>query len=395
MLSVFCSPSRYTQGKNATQFLGQEMSALGLEGPVLILASKSASALLSEAWARSLADAGFAYQAVPFAGECSVAEIERVKAEARQHQAKVIVGAGGGKVIDTARAVAADVNLSVVSCPTVASSDAPCSALSIVYTDDGVFREIRLFRRNPDLVLVDTQVIAQSPARLLVSGMGDALSTWFEAKTCVEGRVRNMRGGASTRSALALAQLCYHTLLEDGADALAALRTKSVTAGLERLVEANTLLSGLGFESSGLAAAHAVHNGLTAVPETRPYLHGEKVAFGVLVQLVLEGQPHSIMEEVLRFSTSVGLPVTLSDIGLERMTPDMLNRIATRSTAEGETIHNEPFEVHPEMVADAIRAADAMGREWRNTLMRAQDRPTTASSAPGLSTGLAVALGKN
>lgn len=370
MLSVFCSPSRYTQGKNATQFLGQEMSALGLEGPVLILAGKSASALLSDVWAGVLPEAGFAYQVVPFAGECSLAEIERVKAKASQQQAKVLVGAGGGKVIDTARAVAADKNLSVVSCPTVASSDAPCSALSIVYTDEGVFREIRLFRRNPDLVLVDTQVIARSPARLLVAGMGDALSTWFEAKTCVEGRVRNMRGGASTQSALALAHLCYRTLLEDGADALAALQTQSVTAGLERLVEANTLLSGLGFESSGLAAAHAVHNGLTAVPETRPYLHGEKVAFGVLVQLVLEGQPHSIMQEVLRFSTAVGLPVTLAEIGLDHTTPEMLDRIAVRSTAKGETIHNEPFEVHPEMVADAVRTADAIGREWQRNHTR-------------------------
>ena len=365
MLCVFCSPSRYTQGKNATRFLGQEMAALGLAGPVLIVAGRSAAAMLSETWAGTFPEAGLAYQVAQFGGECSIAEIERLKAEARRQQAKVMVGAGGGKTIDTARAVAADLNLPVVSCPTVASSDAPCSALSIVYTDEGVFREIRLFRRNPDLVLVDTQVIAQSPARLLVAGMGDALSTWFEAKTCVEGHVRNMRGGASTRSALALAHLCYRTLLEDGVDALAALRAKSVTAGLERLIEANTLLSGLGFESSGLAAAHAVHNGLTAVPETRPYLHGEKVAFGVLVQLVLEGQPHSIIDEVLAFSTSVGLPVTLAEIGLDLMTSDMLNRIATRSTAQGETIHNEPFEVYPEMVADAIKAADAIGRDWR------------------------------
>ena len=369
MLSVFCSPSRYTQGKNATQFLGQEMAALGLVGPALIVASGTAVAFLSETWAQTLPDAGYAYQIHQFGGECSIAEIERVKGEACRQQARVIVGAGGGKALDTARAVAADLNLPVVSCPTVASSDAACSALSVVYTNEGVFLECRIFRRNPDLVLVDTQVIARSPARLLVAGMGDALSTWFEAKTCVEGCVRNMRGGASTRSALALAQLCYRTLLEDGADALAALRTKSVTAGLERLVEANTLLSGLGFESSGLAAAHAVHNGLTAVPETRPYLHGEKVAFGVLVQLVLEGQPHAIMEEVLRFSTSVGLPVTLAEIGLDHMTPDMLDQIATRSTAKGETIHNEPFEVTPEMVADAIRAADAMAREWQHNHM--------------------------
>jgi glycerol dehydrogenase len=365
MLSVFCSPSRYTQGKNATESLGQEMAALGLAGPVLIVASKSAAALLSATWAQTLPAAGFVYQVFPFGGECSIAEIERVKAEACRQQAGTIAGAGGGKALDTARAVAADLNLPAVTCPTVASSDAPCSALSIIYTDEGAFLGCRLFPRNPALVLVDTQVIAEGPARLLVAGMGDALATWFEARTCVEGGVRNMRGGASTRSALALAQLCYRTLLEDGVDALAALRTKSVTPALERIVEANTLLSGLGFESSGLAAAHAVHNGLTAVPETRAYLHGEKVAFGLLVQLVLEHQPQPAMEEVLRFSTSIGLPVTLAAIGLGEMTPGMLERISVRSTATGETIHNEPFAVSPQMVAEAIRAADAMGREWQ------------------------------
>ncbi len=365
MLSVFCAPSRYTQGKNATRFLGLEMAAVGLVGPALIVAGRSAVALLSETWARSLPDAGYAFQIVHFGGECSIAEIDRVKAEARRQPAGVIIGAGGGKALDAARAAAADLSLPVVCCPTVASSDAPCSALSIIYTEDGVFHECRIYRRNPDLVLVDTQLIASGPARLLVAGMGDALASWFEAKTCVAGNVRNMRGGASTRSALALAELCYRTLLEDGTDALAALKTQSVTPSLERVVEANTLLSGLGFESSGLAAAHAVHNGLTAVPETRAYLHGEKVAFGVLVQLMLEGQPNSVLEEVLRFSTSVGLPVTLAEIGLGQMTANMLDRIAVRSMATGETIHNEPFDVHPEMVANAIRAADAAGCEWQ------------------------------
>src|SRR5207237_3651692 len=119
--------------------------------------------------------------------------------------------------------------------PTVASSDAPCSALSVVYTDEGVFQEYRIYRKNPDLVLVDTQVIAQSPPRLLVAGMGDALATWFEAKTCVEGSIRNMRGGASTRSAWALARLCYRTLLEDGADALRALQTQVVRSEERRV----------------------------------------------------------------------------------------------------------------------------------------------------------------
>src|SRR6516162_1783891 len=336
MLSVFCSPSRYTQGKNATTSLGKEMTGLGLRGPALILAGRSAIRLLSETWNHTFSEAGMAHAVYPFGGECSLAEIERVKKTARQHQAQVIVGAGGGKVLDTARAVAADLELTVVNCPTVASSDAPCSALSVIYTEDGVFQEYRFYRKNPDLVLVDTQVIAQGPPRLLVAGMGDALATWFEARTCVAGHVKNMRGGASTRSALALADLCYQTLLEDGGDALRAVRSRVVTPALERLVEANTLLSGLGFESSGLAAAHAVHNGLTAAPGTHAFFHGEKVAFGLLVQLVLEGQPRGVVETVLTFATRVGLPVTLTEVGLEGLSKDLLHQIAARATAPGE-----------------------------------------------------------
>jgi len=382
MLSVFCSPARYTQGRNATDSLGQEMANLGMEGPALIVAGKSAIALLSQTWQRSLSQAGISHAIHAFGGECSVSEIERVKTAACQDGARVVIGAGGGKVLDTARAAAADLRLPVVNCPTVASSDAPCSALSVVYTDEGVFQEYRIYGKNPDLVLVDTQVIAQSPPRLLVAGMGDALATWFEAKTCADGRVRNMRGGASTQSALALAELCYRTLLADGADALRAVQEKVVTPALERLVEANTLLSGLGFESSGLAAAHAVHNGLTTAPQSHAFFHGEKVAFGVLVQLVLEGKSRALINQVLEFAAEVSLPTTLAEIGLAGVSKDMLNQIAARTTAKGETIHNEPFEVRPEMVVDAIRAADAAGSSWRGRrqfLERSQAVPGAAA----------------
>ena len=365
MLSVFCSPGRYTQGRGATAALGREMTALGLEGPALLIAGKTVIGRLGGTWKSSLDEAGIRHEVYRFTGECSPAEIERVKAVALQCTARTIVGAGGGKVLDTARAVAADLGLPVVNCPTVASSDAPCSALSVIYTEEGVFQEYRFYRKNPDLVLVDTQVIAQAPPRLLTAGMGDALATWFEAKTCVAGSVRNMRGGGSTASALALAELCYRTLLADGPAALQAVSTQAVTPALERLIEANTLLSGLGFESSGLAAAHAIHNGLTAMHETHAFYHGEKVAFGLLVQLVLEGATCETFDQVLAFSFEVGLPITLTDIGLTNLTRDQLAPIAVRATALGETIHNEPFEVRPDMVADAILAADAMGRAWR------------------------------
>ena len=199
MLSVFSCPSRYTQGKNATQVLGQEMGTLGLEGPALILAGKTAVRMLLETWRKTLGDSSISFEIHQFGGECSLAEIERVKNSARKMNGRVIIAAGGGKALDTGRAAAADLGLPVVNCPTIASSDAPCSALSVIYNEEGVFLQYRFYRKNPDLVLVDTIVIARSPVRLLVAGMGDALATMFEARTCVEGSVKNMRGGGVDR----------------------------------------------------------------------------------------------------------------------------------------------------------------------------------------------------
>lgn len=363
---MFCSPARYTQGPHATQQLGSEIHNLGIEGPALIVAGQSARRLLSGVWVKTFADVGMNFEVFPFAGECTAAEILRGREAAVAGKARVIIGAGGGKVLDTARAIASALGLPVVNCPTIASSDAPCSALSVIYTEAGAVEEYRIYRRNPDLVLVDTAVIARSPARHLVSGMGDALATWFEAKVCVEGGVKNMRGGASTRSALALAELCYKTLLADGLAALEALRGKEPNDSLERLVEANTLLSGLGFESSGLAAAHAVHNGLTRAPGTHHFMHGEKVAFGLITQLMLESQPAAVVEEVLSFSRSVGLPITFAGVGLTNPSGELLEMVAQRATAQGETIHNEPFPVTPALVAEAMRAADSAGAAFLN-----------------------------
>jgi len=368
MISIFSSPARYTQGMNATEILGREMAGLGLEGPALIVTGKSALAQLADTWKETLAEAGYSFSIHNFGGECSLAEIWRIRRAAEALPARVIIGAGGGKALDAARATAAELDLPFVSCPTLASTDAPCSAVSIIYTEAGLVAEVRILPCNPVLVLVDTQVIVQAPARLLISGMGDALATWFEARACAASNAQNLRGGSSTRSALALAELCYRTLLQDGAAAIEAARTRRITPAFERIVEANTLLSGLGFESSGLAAAHSIHNGLTVAPETRAFYHGEKVAFGTLVQLVMEESPFPEIEEVLGFCLQAGLPVTLAQIGLQELTGETLEKIAERATQTGESIHNEPFEVSSAQVTRAILRADELGRSWQGRL---------------------------
>lgn len=311
MLTTTIFPSRYVQGKDARKQLGAELSRFGHRG--LMICDPFIYDNLIEDYKTYLEQVDV--DIVRFAGECCDTEITRLVDRLQSHNGEFVVGLGGGKTIDTAKAVAHYGNVSVAIVPTLAASDAPCSALSVIYTEDGEFNRYLVLPQNPNLVLVDTQTVADAPTRLLVAGMGDALATWFEAQSCQQSFSTNMTGRLGSMSAYALANLCYDTLIEYGALAKTANFQNVVTPALERVVEANTLLSGLGFESGGLAASHAIHNGLTVLEPTHAYLHGEKVAFGVLASLFLTDKPAEKIREVYRFCEQVGLPTTLSAIG--------------------------------------------------------------------------------
>lgn len=359
---VFCSPFRYTQGPGVTRDLGQEMVGVGLSGPVLVIASATPARVLGETWQSSFDEASLAHRVETFGGECSHIEIDRLSQVVRDLGAKSIVGAGGGKVIDTARAVADACDVPVVSCPTVAASDAPTSALSVIYTPDDDFQSYLFYKHNPSLVLVDTEVIAAAPVRFLSAGIGDGLATMYEADAVSRSGKLNFRGGHSTVTARMIAKACHDTLLEHGVKACKAVSQGLLDDHVEHVVEANVLMSGLGFESVGVAAAHAIHNGLTMLAPTHDYLHGEKVAFGLISQLMMERQDSSLLEEVVRFCSAVNLPTTLAEIGLDGVSDADLDKVAARATQHGETIHNEPFEVTSPMVVKAMRAADEFGR---------------------------------
>lgn len=197
--------------------------------------------------------------------------------------------------------------------------------------------------------------------------MGDALATYWEADTCLRSNKPNILNGASppTHSAIALARLCYDILLEFGLSAKLSNDRKAVTPALEAIIEANTLLSGLGFESGGLAAAHSIHNGFTVLSESVKTYHGQKVAFGTIVQLVLEGRPVKDLYEVLDFCLDVGLPVCMEDLQIHNPDREAIKRVADAATSEEETIHATWFPVTSEMVEDAIWSADAIARNYK------------------------------
>ncbi len=360
MSKILIAPGRYVQGAGAIEEIGDHLKGRGVSA--LVLGGRKGLNSVRDAIEASLNRAGLAARFETFGGECTRPEIERFVALVRESGSDIVIGVGGGKALDTAKATAHYAGLPVAVVPTIAATDAPCSALSVIYSPEAVFESYVLFRQNPDLVLVDTAIIAKAPVRLLVSGMGDALATWFEADACAKAFAGNLPGGSSTTAALSLARLCYDILMQYGYLAKLAVEQGVATEAVEKVVEANTLLSGLGFESSGLAAAHAIHNGLTALPETHQAYHGEKVAFGTLVQMVLENRSRQELNEVLQFCSEVGLPICLADLGVVQANEEKVMQVAAKACTAGETIHNEPFVVTVQSVYAAILAADALGR---------------------------------
>ncbi|MFY9322529.1 MAG: iron-containing alcohol dehydrogenase, partial [Syntrophomonadaceae bacterium] len=240
MVQVLSAPGKYIQGAGALKDAGKFISNLGSH--VMVIADAAVYDIAEQHLVSGSNE--LRYTVEKFGGECSKAEINRLKDITQQSGANVIAGFGGGKTLDTAKAVAYYSHLPVAVIPSIASTDAPCSALSVIYTESGEFEEYLLLPKNPDIVLLDTSVVVQAPARFLVAGIGDALATKFEAEASSKRQVTTMAGGKPSASALALADLCFNILLEYGEPARLAVERKVITPAVELVVEANTFLSG-------------------------------------------------------------------------------------------------------------------------------------------------------
>ncbi|WJE15105.1 glycerol dehydrogenase [Halobacillus sp. ACCC02827] len=363
---IYISPAKYVQGRNAIQNIGKHLE--GLSGTAVVLADETVWKIAGHDVVGHLKEAGFETNEVVFNGEASTQEMDRITDIAKEAQASIVVGVGGGKTLDTAKAVSDQVQGFTVIVPTTASTDAPTSALSVVYSDEGVFETYRFYKKNPDLVLLDSKIIAAAPPRFLASGIADALATLVEVRSVVRNSGNTMAGGQPTLAAQAIAEKCEEVLFDYALLAYESNERQVVTPALEHVIEANTLLSGLGFESGGLGAAHAIHNGFTALDgEIHHLTHGEKVAFGTLVQLTMEEHPQEEIEEYMALYTSLGLPITLEDIKLKDASREDILKVAEAATIDGETIH-QAFTITAEEVADAIIATDQYARSFKGML---------------------------
>ena len=363
--NVLNSPQKYIQGDGVLNDLGLYLGLIHSRHAA-VLVSEGGQKRFGEVVSQSLKRSGIALTLVTFRGESSYEEIERVTELLSRERIPVdsIVAIGGGKCLDTGRGVADRLSVPVVICPTTASTDAPCAGLSAIYFSDGTFRGVELYPLNPALVIVDTRIAAQAPVRFIVSGMGDAMATWYEARTCFQNpKGKAMLGTRPTIASVAIAELCANTLYDRGVKAAEAVRDSQVNESVERVVEANTLMSGIGFESCGVAAAHCVAQGLTVIPSIhKNYLHGEMVAIGLMTHLVLEGKDDEA-HKVGAFFSSVGLPAHLGQISLNPERDMETLRKICKAAIELPFIHNEPFDVSPDSMLDAMLNAHKLGLE--------------------------------
>lgn len=356
-LRAMREPLKYVQGRDAFLKFADEMGYMGHR--FLFVCSHSGYEAVHDKVEKSFGTSDDYRRYEVFGGISSVSEIEKMKKIVTDDRIDVVVAAGGGSAVDTAKATAFYTRKHIVILPTVAATDAPCTGLSVIYNDDHSFNKYLFYPTNPDAVMVDTTVIANAPVKFLIAGMGDALGTYFEGRASIRTESASLEGTGITRAGMALAELCYKTLRQYGAQAVTACEQHAVTPALENVVEANVYLSGVGADNVNCAAAHSFYNGVTALEGKHAY-HGCCVAFGTLVQLVLEGATTEEFKDVQNFCLEVGLPVTLEELGVH--TAEEVKVISEHACVPGETIHNLAGDVTPVELYDAILQADAMGR---------------------------------
>lgn len=358
------SPKKFVIGRGLLQQMHDYVKDFG--DNAFIISDEFILQRVNDEAIAGLKQAGLKGASEKFNYECTEVEIKRLGALAEAQQANVIVGIGGGKTLDSAKAVAYYHKLPVILFPTIASTDAPCTALAVIYTEQGEFERYLFLPQNPDAVIEDTSIIAAAPVRFFAAGVGDALATYFEARACYAADGVNLVLKKPSRTGLGLAQLCYQLLSENVDAAMDAVKNKVSTPALEQTIEATIYLSGVGAEAGGLAAAHAVNNGMSAVPDLHRAQHGEKVVFGLLTQLVLENAPRAEIDEVVRIIKVAGLPLTLQDMGLKTFVEAEWRKVAEIACADGDTMGNMPMELTVDDVYEAMVAANALAVRYKN-----------------------------
>ena len=349
------APAQLLRGNGVLAQLPQQLFRYGKKA--LVIAGQTAQQvtatyLQQDSFAKDHAELEIIY--APAIADCSDANLAKLHQIIAQEHPQVILGIGGGKVLDTAKLIAHQAQLPIITVPTTGATCAAWTALSNVYSPSGAFDYDVTLDRCPNVMIVDYDVIASAPQRTLVSGIGDAIAKWYESSVSSGSSDKTM-----VIAAVQEARILRDILFQKSVEAIANPNSAIWREVVDATVCLAGAIGGIGGASCRTVAAHAIHNALTHLPQTHGILHGEKVAYGILVQLRLEEfqgnqLAASSRHQLLKFYQEIGLPTSLDDLGLSQVTLAELEKIAAIACQPNSDIHRLPFSVAPSQVLAAM-----------------------------------------
>jgi glycerol dehydrogenase len=366
MPKIIGFPSLYVQGPDALGKLGPWLDGISVTKRAAALVDPFVMPIFEAAVSEIEHRHAVRVKLLPFSSECTRREINRLVSLMEGDHYDAVLGVGGGKALDTAKAMAHALSAPIAIVPTIASSDAPTSRLIAIYDENHKIVEVPRLRRNPDAVFVDTSIIRSAPRRFFVAGIGDAFTKKFEVADSRSAGLPNFFDAAPTELSSLLADRCYEIIRSDAIAALDIFEQVTPTAAandaFERVVEATVLYSGLAFEGGGLSVAHGLLRGLTPYPQTQQVLHGELVTYGLMVQLAANDAGDDLLSDIRQFLLRVGLPVSLAGIGLKSASSDDIQTIASLAF-ETPYLKSRSNSLSAETIASAMRRIEDMTQD--------------------------------
>lgn len=339
MFSVHGAPSEYILDEGVLDRLETKLVERGLQKVLIVHGIKSWEAA-KPYWPEIK---GVQFEEYTYGGECSLKEIETLTKLVNNRSFDGVVAVGGGKVLDLVKSVCHETHKQAVLIPTLASNCSPWTPISVIYDESGSFIRYDLYPVSASLVLIEPKILLDAPIDMLIAGIGDTLAKWYEAD--VQMAALGNKPVPLQISHYAARQ-CKELLLEHSKGAILAAKEGEINDSFIKVAETIIVFAGMvgGFGDyyGRIAGAHAIHNGLTVLEETHHALHGEKVAYGILIQLVLEDKWNEL-KELVQFYRELGLPTSLTDLGIKNLNEEVINRIAKKSTVENESIHVMPI----------------------------------------------------
>lgn len=365
---LLVSPAKVLRGTGIIPHCGSEIARLGKRP--LVVGGDRVLPLLFPQLQSVLKRQKLKVERASYSPDCSESSLKVLRGAIDEHHGDLVIGIGGGKALDTAKLLAHSCQLPIVTIPSSGATCAAWSALSNIYSNEGAFQYDVALDRCPDLLILDYDLIQTAPKRTLIAGIGDAIAKWYEASVSSSNSPATL-----TIAAVQQARVLRDILLQKS---LLALENPGGEDWRE-VVDASILLAGviggLGGANCRTVAAHAVHNGLTHIPEAHDILHGEKVAYGILVQLRLEEMVQgnqlavTARQQLLKFYQDIGLPKTLEDLGLNNISLASLRHGAEVACNPQSDIHRLPFIVTPEQLMAAMVSTTVPNENSRKPIL--------------------------